>query len=151
MKCYVVQSKWLHLDEILPNTRQGPRWQLKQPRDQRKRNYLHCLFTSLLHLVEKCFHSSWSGAPNDGFLPNTEKTLFEAIQSPFRSLEVRSKRGYKIFNCSVILNKGTWVFSKLQGLQYYFPENFTYCQSVWFLFPSNFLIRNFRFEFFFEK
>ena len=98
--------------------------QLKQPRDQRKWNSLHCLFTSLLHLVEKCFHSCWSGAPNDGFLPNKLKTLFEAIQSPFRSLEVHSKRGYKICNCSVILNKGTWVFSKLQGLQYYFPENF---------------------------
>ena len=142
-----MQNKWLHLDEILPNTRQGPRWQLKQPRDQGKRNSLHCLFTSLLHVVEKCFHSCWSGAPNDGFLPNKLKTLFEAIQSPFRSLEVHSKRGYKICNCSVILDKGTRVFSKLQGLQYNFPEKFrgnlTYCQSVWFLSPSNFLILSF--------
>ena len=34
-----------------------------------------------------------------------------------------SKRRYKICIYSVILG-GTWVFSKLQGLQYYFSENF---------------------------
>ena len=38
-----------------------------------------------------------SGAPNDSFVLNTLKTLFkQAIQSTFRSVEIHSKRRYKI-------------------------------------------------------
>ena len=36
---------------------------------------------------------------------------------------MHSEQRYKIFICSVILGQ-LWVFSKLQGLQSYFPENF---------------------------
>ena len=46
------------------------------------------------------------GAPNEGFLINTLKTLFtEAIQSTFRSLEMHSQWCYKICICSVILGQ----------------------------------------------
>ena len=51
-----------------------------------------------------------SGAPNDGFLVNTLKTLF-------RQLRVRSdlQRRYKICICSVILGE-------LESFRNYFPE-----------------------------
>ena len=42
-----------------------------------------------------------SGAPNDGFLQNTLKKRFYAIQSTFRSVEMHFKGRYKIFICSV--------------------------------------------------
>ena len=46
------------------------------------------------------------GLPNDGFLLNSLKTLFSVrTQSFFRSLEIHSKRGYKICSCSVILGE----------------------------------------------
>ena len=45
------------------------------------------------------------------------------IQSTFRSLAMNSTWRYKICICSVILARGTWVFSKLQGSKYYFLEN----------------------------
>ena len=44
-----------------------------------------------------------------------------AIQSTFRSLEIHFNRHLFI---SVGHPRATWVFSKLSGLQYYFPENF---------------------------
>ena len=47
---------------------------------------------------------------------------FPPIQSSSRSLEMHSRRHYKICICSVI--PGTWVFWKLQGLRYHFLENF---------------------------
>ena len=50
--------------------------------------------------------------------------LSRVIQSTFGSLETHSKGRYKIFICSVILGELLKVFAKLQGLQYYFPENF---------------------------
>ena len=55
----------------------------------------------------------YSGAPNDGFLLNTLKTLFRLSTV---LLEMHSKWHYKI----------SYLFShpKLQGLEYYFPENF---------------------------
>ena len=46
-----------------------------------------------------------AGVPNDGFLLNTLKTLFDAISDTFRSLEMHSKRRYKICICSVILRE----------------------------------------------
>ena len=62
------------------------------------------------------------GAPNDGFLLNTLKTLFT-----FRCLEMYSKQRYKICICSAILGELESFRSKLQGLVMsiqYFPENF---------------------------
>ena len=56
------------------------------------------------HLIASEAHSS-SGAPSDGFLLNTLKTLFLAIQSTFRYLEMYSKGRYKICICSVILSE----------------------------------------------
>ena len=54
--------------------------------------------------------------------------------------------------------RGTLVFSKLQGFQYYFPENFrsnlTYYESDNFTDSSlrrSFESENFRFPFFYEK
>ena len=46
-----------------------------------------------------------SGAPNDGFLLNTLRTPFKAIQSTFRSLEMHALWNYKICICSVILGE----------------------------------------------
>ena len=46
-----------------------------------------------------------TGAPNDGFLQNTLRTLFKAIQSTFRSLEMHALWNYKICICSVILGE----------------------------------------------
>ena len=67
-----------------------------------------------------------TGAPNDSFLLNTLKTLFR------RAVEMHSRCRYNICICSVILG-GTWIFSKLYGLEYFFPENFrcnlTYYES----------------------
>ena len=46
------------------------------------------------------------GLPNDGFLLNSLKTLFDVrTQSTFRFLEMHSKRRYKICICSVILGE----------------------------------------------
>ena len=62
------------------------------------------------------------GAPNDGFLLNTLKTLFT-----FRCLEMYSRQRYKICICSAILGELESFRSKLQGLVMsiqYFPENF---------------------------
>ena len=42
----------------------------------------------------------------------------------FRSLEMHSKRSYKIGICSVIRARGAWGFSKLQRFHCYFPEKF---------------------------
>ena len=44
------------------------------------------------------------GVPNDGFLLNTctLKTVFRLFQSTFRSLEMHSKRHFKICICLVI-------------------------------------------------
>ena len=100
--------------------------------------------------------SESSGAPNDGFLLDSLKTLFKAIQSTFRSLEMQSEGRYKICVCLVIL--GELESSKLQGLQYYFPEHFT-C-NVTFYERENFSdsslhhifeSENFRFPFSYEK
>ena len=46
-----------------------------------------------------------AGVPYDGSLLNTLKTLFDAISSTFRFLEMHSKRRYKICICSVILRE----------------------------------------------
>ena len=64
-----------------------------------------------------------TGARNDGFLPNSLITLFRLSSVFFRSLEMHSKRRYKIYIFSVILCRETRVFFKLQRLRYYFPEN----------------------------
>ena len=51
------------------------------------------------------------------------ENTFQAIESSFRTLEIHSKRRYKI--CIRFGHpRGLWVFSKLQGLQTYFPKNF---------------------------
>ena len=56
------------------------------------------------------------GVLNDGFLQNTFtlKTLFRLFQSTFRSLEMHSKRHFKICICLVILGE-LESFRKLQG------------------------------------
>ena len=53
---------------------------------------------------------------NDGFLLNTctLKTLFRLFQSTVRSLEMHSKRHFKIFICLVIVRE-LESFRKLQG------------------------------------
>ena len=51
------------------------------------------------------WYQIFSGAPNDGFLRNSLKTLFKAIQRTFRSIEMHSKWRYKICICSVILGQ----------------------------------------------
>ena len=53
----------------------------------------------------------FTGAPKDGFLLNTLKTLFKlAIQSTFRSLEMHSKRRYKICTCPINLGRKLDIF-----------------------------------------
>ena len=56
------------------------------------------------------------------FLPKCIENTFQAIQSIFRSLEMHSRRRYKICICSVIL--GELESAKLTGPQYFFLENF---------------------------
>ena len=53
---------------------------------------------------------------NDGFFLNTctLKILFRLFQSTFRSLEMHSKRHFKIFICLVIIRE-LESFRKLQG------------------------------------
>ena len=56
-----------------------------------------------------------SGAPNDGFLQNTLKKRFYAIQSTFRSVEMHFKGRYKIFIC-------TGAFRNYKGFSIIFPK-----------------------------
>ena len=61
-----------------------------------------------------------------------ENTL-KAIQSTLRSLEIHSNRRYIFASFGSSLYRANWAFSKLHGLQYYFPEyfrcNLTYYES----------------------
>ena len=57
------------------------------------------------------------------FSPKCIENTFQSIQSTFISLEVHSKRRYKIYICSVILGQ-LESFPNYMGSQYYFPENF---------------------------
>ena len=71
----------------------------------------------------------WSSVPLEWQVtkqghPTMFENTFQAIQSTFRYLEMHSKRRYKICICSVILGTLSRVFSKLQGLEYCFSENF---------------------------
>ena len=64
----------------------------------------------------------------------TAEEISGSIQSTFRYLKMHSKRRYKISVCSgMVILEGTLVFSKSQGLEYYFSENFrwnlTYYES----------------------
>ena len=76
-----------------------------------------------LNVSEAYFSSDWIyrkehlelGVTNDGFLLNN--ILIKRKEWTFRFLEMHSRRCDKIWICSVI-------FSKVQDLQYYFPENF---------------------------
>ena len=69
------------------------------------------------------------------FPPKCIESTFWAIQSTFRSLEIHSKRRYKIFICSAILES----FRNYQSFTDYFPENFTaihrFYESEIFLIP----------------
>ena len=53
------------------------------------------------------------------FPPKYIENTFYAIQNTFGSLEMYSRRRYNIGH-----PRATWGFLKLQGLQYFFPENF---------------------------
>ena len=86
------------------------------------------------------------------FPPKYIENTFWAIQGTFRCLEMDSKRRYDLNLYMFGHPRGTWVFSKLQGPQYYFPENFrgnlTYYESSnfsYFFSPLYFrIILNFR-------
>ena len=69
------------------------------------------------------------------FPPKCIESTFWAIQSTFRSLEIHSKRRYKIYICSAILES----FRNYQSFTDYFPENFTaihrFYESEIFLIP----------------
>ena len=67
-----------------------------------------------------------TGAPNDGFLLRTLKTLFSLarVLSVLYDLEMHSKRGYKICIFSVILGELESFRNFMQGFEYYFLENF---------------------------
>ena len=56
--------------------------------------------------------------------PKNIVNTFQAVQSIFRYLGMQPKEHYKIRICPVIL--GELEPSKLQGLQYDLPENFSY-------------------------
>ena len=63
------------------------------------------------------------GLPNDGFLLNSLKTLFNVrTQSTFRFLEMHSKRRYKICICSVILGELKKSFRIYKGFSIIFVE-----------------------------
>ena len=98
--------------------------------------YVHTL------TLPECYSA---GAPNDGFLVDTLKTLFRPEKFHF-------ERRCKICICSVYL--GQLQSSKLQGLEYYFPENFR-CNLkflrkwdiFWSLSPLHFWVRKFQVSF----
>ena len=77
-----------------------------------------------------------SGAPNNGFLLNTLKTLFRLSRV---LLDL-----WKGILCALLHlfghPRGTWEFLKLQKDQYYFPENFrcnlSFYESENFLIPA---------------
>ena len=62
-----------------------------------------------------------TGVPNNSFLLHTLTTTFKAIQSTFRSLEMHSKRRYKICICSVILGE-LESFRNYKGFSIIFPK-----------------------------
>ena len=83
------------------------------------------------------------------FRPKYIEITFKVTKSTFRSLEMYSKRRYKICICS----GDSWGF---RNYYFYFPENIFWMQFnvfrkwefFWFLFLSNFESENFRFPFF---
>ena len=63
-----------------------------------------------------------TGAQNDGFFLNTLKTLLRlsrVLLDLWKCILSGAKKLYLFGH-----PRRTWVFSKLQGLQYYFPDNF---------------------------
>ena len=73
------------------------------------------------------------------------------------SIEMHYKRRYKICICSVILGELEF-FSKFQGHEYYFPENFrcnfpNYESETFSDFTLHYIFKseNFRFPFLYEK
>ena len=88
------------------------------------------------------------------FPPKCIEKSFKAIQSAFRSLEMRSKQRYKICICSVIRGELEAFRNYKPGLQCYFPDNFrcnwTFYESENFSYSSLhhiFESENFRFSF----
>ena len=96
-----------------------------------------------------------TGAQNDGFFLNTLKTLLRlsrVLLDLWKCILSGAKKVYLFGH-----PRRTWVFSKLQGLQYYFPENFrcnlTFYESENFSYSSLhhvFESENFRFPFYYE-
>ena len=99
------------------------------------------------------FSRQLSGAPNDGFLLNTLKTL---LCYPEYRLEALYAALWNLYLFGH--PKETWAFPKLhEGLEYYFPEtlrrHLTYYESETFSNSSLYHIfesENFRFPFFYE-
>ena len=72
-----------------------------------------------------------SGAANDGFFLNALKTLFRVPRVPFRSLEMQilttvlsGPIKHDKFSHLFGHHRGSRVFSKLQGFQFYFTNKF---------------------------
>ena len=74
-----------------------------------------------------------SGAPNDGFLQNTMKKRFYAIQSTFRSVEMHFKGLFEITRASVLFSRKFLVQFKVLRKR----------ECFLFLSPSHFIIRIF--------
>ena len=88
-----------------------------------------------------------------------ENTFYTAIQSTFKSLEMHSKRRYKICIRVFGYPRATWVgFQNYKGLQYYFPEIVDEIKRIMntriFLVPLSivfFILQNFKVSFFLRK
>ena len=97
-----------------------------------------------------------SGAPNDGFLQTSLKTFFRLSRVLLDLLKCILSGSINLYLFG--RPKATWVFYKLQGLQFYFPENLrcnlTYFESEKFSDSSFHYIfdsENSRFSFFSTK
>ena len=114
---------------------------------QRCHNRLTHMYSSCCRIHPSPSLNIISGAPNDGFLLNTLKSFFRIsrVLWDLRGLYYFYQFGHP---------RGTWIFTKLQGIQYYFAENFrcnlTYYESENFSDSSLhhiFESENFRFSF----
>ena len=70
----------------------------------------------------KCSHISRIRGIQRRFLPKYIENIFQAIQGPFKSLEMHSKRRYKICIFSVILGELQSFRNYTKGFSVTFPK-----------------------------
>ena len=120
------------------------------------KNYKGIMIDCVLIKIQK---EEISGAPNDVFLSNALKTLFQTIQSTLRPLQMHSKQPYKIYLYLFGHPRGTYLnksFRNCKGFSIIFPKMLNAIQRIYeseknFDSSLHFHRKIFRFPFSYEK